>query len=174
MDATCNVDFAKCSNVMSSYSSKIRQQENCGADYASQNPFVMQAVIGLSSYRVMYRAGCQKTAAGTYCFADAVTNISSQEDSYPYFLPLGISLPTDAHPSCSPCVKGAMETFASAASDRGQVISSTYSSAARQLDKACGPGWIPTNVNHGSRGAAPSWLAALFAVVAFITYFDVG
>jgi hypothetical protein len=174
MDATCNVDFNKCGNIMSSYANKIRQQDNCGADYAAQNPFVMQAVIGLSSYRIMYRAGCQKTAAGTYCFADAVTNMSSQQDSYPFFLPLGISLPTDSHPSCSPCVKSVMETFASAAKDRGQVISKTYASAARHLDKACGPGWIPTQVSHGARGAVPSWPAALFAVVVFITYFDVG
>lgn len=173
METTCKVDFNKCSNVMSSYASKIRHQENCGADYTAQNPFVMQAVIGFSSYRVMYKAGCLKTTANTYCFADAVTNMSSQHDSYPYFLPLGISLPTDSHPSCSPCIKAVMETFAGAAKDRGQVISSTYSSAARHLDKTCGPGWIPTQVSQGSR-TSPSWIAVLFAAVVFITYFDVG
>jgi hypothetical protein len=173
MDATCNVDFAKCGSIMAAYKSKIRQQDNCGADYTAQNPFVTQAHVGLSSYRVMYRAGCQKTSAGAYCFADAVTNTSSLEDSYPYFLPLGISLPTDAHPSCSQCTKRVMETFASAASDRSQVISNTYLSAARQLDKSCGPGWIPTHISHGTARASPSWLAALIAVVAFIIYFDV-
>jgi hypothetical protein len=174
MEATCKVNLSKCSNIMSSYSNKIRQQENCGADYNAQNPFVLQAVIGLSSYRAMYHAGCQQMPSGTYCFADAVTNTSSQHDSYPYFLPLGISLPADAHPSCSQCVKNVMETFASAASDRGQVISNTYTSAARQLDKVCGPGWIPTQVSGGTRRAPASLRAVVIAGLAVIACFHLG
>jgi hypothetical protein len=158
---------------MSSYSSKIRLQENCGIDYNAQNPLVIQAHIGLSSYRVMFHAGCQKDSAGAYCFADAVTNVAYQQDSYPYFLPLGISLPTEAKPSCSQCVKSVMETFASAASDHNQVISRTYLNAARQLDKSCGPGWIPTHISHGVKRVIPSSFAAFF-VILLIVCFEVG
>jgi hypothetical protein len=127
---------------MSKYAGQLRLGDNCGLDYNSQNPLVIQALVGLNAYDVMYKAGCLKGSGGAYCFADAITNVTPVSDSYPYYLPLGLNLPSGELPSCSSCVQQTMQIFASNAI--GQLLTKTYTSAAQQINNQCGSNWIPS------------------------------
>jgi hypothetical protein len=161
---------------MASYANKIKQQENCGADYAAQNPLVQQAYNGLSAYVVAFQAGCQKDESGDYCFANAITNVSSIADSYPYFLPLGMPLTPGTRPSCSACLKNTMQVFAVGARNSSQLISKTYSQAAEQLNMACGVDWLQVNVPISSsatkfsisRAALATLLPAMLALLGIL------
>lgn len=76
----------------------------CKTDLANDTPLVIQALNGLVAYPVAYAASCLKDAkdtAGSYCFANAVTNTSSTTDSYPYYLPVGQELPAGSRPTCN-------------------------------------------------------------------------
>jgi hypothetical protein len=145
---------------MTSLASKIRLKENCAADYALQNPLVLQASIGLSAYTMMFQAGCEKDHRGYYCFANAITNENSTSDSYPYFLPLGNPMPTGPRPTCSNCLRKTMQIFASAASNPNQAISKTYSSAAEQINNGCGKEWVQQQVAMTSGATRTSSLSA--------------
>lgn len=131
---------------MSALAVQIRNDANCGQDYADQNPLVMQAYNGLISYAPLYQAGCLKDDQGNYCFANAVTNTSSPSDPFPYYLPLGFSLPGGSRPTCSSCLQQTMNIFAAAASNLSQPVSSDYNSAAVQIDQVCGPTFINSSV----------------------------
>jgi len=76
----------------------------CKADLASDNPIAIQALNGLIAYPVAFAASCLKDLNdkdGSYCFANAVTNITSSTDSYPYYLPIGQELPAGSRPTCN-------------------------------------------------------------------------
>ena len=146
LDATCNVDFSTCSSLMSSFANQLRDSENCGQDYTNENPIVRQAYDGFLAYSPLYQASCLKDSSGSYCYADAITNVSSPSDSYVYFLPLGISLPGGSRPTCSTCLKQTMAIFAQSAGNLSQPISIDYSSAATQIDAGCGPNFVNASV----------------------------
>lgn len=55
---------------MSRLAQDIRKQSNCGQDYTDQNPLVIQAYNGLIAYEPLYRAGCLKSATGSYCMLE--------------------------------------------------------------------------------------------------------
>ena len=156
---------------MSKYASQIQHQENCGADYQAQNPLVIQASVGLSAYDIMYTAGCLKDTKGAYCFADFITNSTKIEDTYPYYLPLGISLPPGSAPDCNSCVQRTMQTYSAAAVKSGQLISKTYPSAAQVIDTQCGGSFIPSKVKVSAASSqAISVMTALFStlIISFI------
>ncbi|KAG9711237.1 hypothetical protein KCU73_g17235, partial [Aureobasidium melanogenum] len=113
----------------------IQSPDNCAADLQNQNPTVMQAYTGFVAYQSLYHAGCLLNSnTGSYCFSDAVTNASSPTDSYVYYLPLGISLPSTTSPSCSSCLRDTMSVFASTATNRSQPLSKVYGTAAAMID----------------------------------------
>jgi hypothetical protein len=131
---------------MSNYATQLKLAANCGQDYTLQNPIVMQAYQGFTSYSVMYEAGCLKDTNGSYCFADSITGISPVVDSYLYYLPLGTNLPKTTQPTCSNCVQNLMNIFSKYASQSAQPVSKTYNAAAAQIDGSCGAKWIPSSV----------------------------
>ncbi|KAL8940837.1 MAG: hypothetical protein Q9211_002088 [Gyalolechia sp. 1 TL-2023] len=159
LDATCNVDHPPCITLLSSFASQLRQDANCGDDYRGQQPLVVSAYDGLTSYEPLYRAGCAKDERGTYCFANAITNATSPTDSYPYYLPLGISLPGGSQPTCSTCLRNTMATFSQAANTKmQQPLAGNYRSAAQMINVGCGPGFA--NLSMSSKSAGQSSLAA--------------
>ncbi|KAK4943847.1 hypothetical protein LTR66_014563 [Elasticomyces elasticus] len=138
LDATCNTDVRRCGAIMASLAQEIRSNGNCGADYANQNPMVMQAYNGFVAYQPLYHAGCLKDAGGNYCFANAITNTSSPSSAYIYYLPLGLALPAGSMPACNACLQATMDLFRTAAANASQPLSQNYAGAARQVDGACG------------------------------------
>jgi hypothetical protein len=157
---------------MSKYANQLRLAENCGLDYNTQNPLVIQALVGLNAYDVMYKAGCLKTSGGAYCFADAITNVTPVTDSYPYYLPMGLSLPPGEPPSCSSCVQQAMQIFANNAA--GQLLTKTYAGAAQQINDQCGANWIPAKAKTSlaSMTAGTSMIQAI--LLAFLVSWVLG
>ncbi|MCJ1283709.1 hypothetical protein MMC26_003040 [Xylographa opegraphella] len=146
LDASCAADLTSCSTLMSSLAVQLRDDANCGLDYADENALAVQAYDGLVSYAPLYRAGCLKDARGAYCFANAVTNRSSPSDPYPYFLPLGFALPGGSSPTCSACLQQTMDIFAAAAANLSQPVSADYNNAAVQIDQVCGPAFVNSTV----------------------------
>ncbi|KAG9557779.1 hypothetical protein KCU79_g9336, partial [Aureobasidium melanogenum] len=130
--------------------------DNCAADLQNQNPTVMQAYTGFVAYQSLYHAGCLLNSnTGSYCFSDAVTNASSPTDSYVYYLPLGISLPSTTSPSCSSCLRDTMSVFASTATNRSQPLSKVYGTAAAMIDLTCGADFVNASIpTVPSTGAA--------------------
>lgn len=167
LNTSCDVNFQACSRTMSSYAQTLRSSSACGQDYQREQPFVRQAHAGLLSYDVLYKASCIKNEPSddqndtNYCFADAVTNMSSPTDGYAYYLPLGIPLPADTLPTCDGCLKRVMDVFAGTASNKSQPLSQTYIGAARQVNQACGPSFVNGTIpGLGASGSGQSSNAA--------------
>ncbi|MCJ1336213.1 hypothetical protein MMC09_001489 [Bachmanniomyces sp. S44760] len=155
LDATCAVVYPACATLMSSLASSIVLDQNCGSDYRSENPLVLQAYNGFLAYPSLYTAGCLRDADGNYCFANAVTNTSSPQDSYPYYLPLGIALPPgQAAPSCDECLKDTMGVFDDAAANQSLPISIHYTDAAQQINGACGANFVNATITP-IKGSSP-------------------
>ncbi|KAL9005595.1 MAG: hypothetical protein Q9188_001643 [Gyalolechia gomerana] len=159
LDATCKVVHPTCNTLLSSFASQLRQDANCGDDYHRQQPLVVSAYNGLTSYEPLYKAGCEKDDRGNYCFANAITNATSPTDSYPYYLPLGISLPGGSQPTCSTCLRNTMAIFSQAANSKTQQpLAGNYLSAAQMINVGCGPGFANLSMSNKSAGQ-PSFAA---------------
>ncbi len=173
LDATCNVNFERCNSLMASLAQQLVSDDNCGVDYQSQSPVVLQAYNGFIAYEPLYRAGCLRDDLGNFCeldcgptqagngtnadpsgFANAVTNSTSVTDSYPYYLPLGVDLPGGGRPTCNSCLQDAMAIFANAATNATQPVSRTYPSAARQIEIGCGPRFVDSSVSVPTSGSS--------------------
>lgn len=155
LDASCKVVFPACSSIMASFAQQLRSNDNCGQDYRRQNPLVSQAYNGLLSYEPLFHAGCQKDNKGDYCFANAITNDTNPSDSYVYYLPLGLPLPSPSQPSCSDCLLETMEIFQATAANKTQPINPIYVEAAQMIDLTCGPTFVnatlpPASSNQNS------------------------
>ena len=169
LDATCDVVFAHCKEVMSSYAIQIRDDANCGPDYRLGNPLVVAAYVGFQAYEPMYNAGCLKassspssassnsatdskssfpssSSADEYCFVASTDENAAPADNYIYSLPLGVPLPGASRPTCSPCLKKTMQYFATAAQNMSTPLSKDYSGAALQVNDGCGPNWVNASV----------------------------
>ncbi|KAL9097083.1 MAG: hypothetical protein Q9163_006386 [Psora crenata] len=153
LSAACHINRPDCSAIISSYALALRSNAGCAEDYNRQNPVVRQAYNGLLAYDVVYRATClpaQPSESGNrsseYCYTNAVTNLSSPTDAYVYYLALGVDLPGGSMPTCSPCLKETMESFATAAPNRTQPISWTYRDAAQMISLQCGPNFLNQSV----------------------------
>jgi hypothetical protein len=154
---------------MSKYAADLKKTENCGQDFTVQNPIVIQAYDGLSSYSVMAQAGCLKDTNGSYCFADAITGLSSVVDSYLYYLPLGTNLPTNSQPSCSACVQDVMSVFAGAAKSSSQVVSKTYGAAAAKINSGCGANFVNSSIKSAAPRHAVQPIVSMF-IAALVGY----
>jgi hypothetical protein len=80
----------------------------------------------------------------------------SLADAYSYYLPLGNTMPVGNRPSCSDCLKKSMAVYRSYASNTTQPLHDTYSSAAQQVNMACGPDWVSDVVEASTSVATPS------------------
>lgn len=98
-------------------------------------------------------------------YADAVTNTTSAgADAYPFYLPLGVSLPGGARQTCNLCLQNEMAIFSSFAANATQPISKTYSTAAQQIDISCGAKFV--NVTAAPlKGAASTTTASLTSTI---------
>ena len=177
---------------MSSFALTLRSSTACQDDYNSENPQVRQAYAGLLAYDVSFTASCLKNSPApgdpdkqqdndNYCFANAVTNVSSPTDSYVYYIPLGITLPSGSLPTCDACLTATMASFAAAAANRTQPLNLDYVASATMINEMCGPAFvnasIPTagagsggggkkNAASRGRGAEAAWLGALLGAAA--------
>ncbi|KAL8762462.1 MAG: hypothetical protein Q9184_001545 [Pyrenodesmia sp. 2 TL-2023] len=167
LHATCAVvDGSACTALLSSLASELRQDSRCGLDYRRQQPLVVSAYNGLVAYEPLYRAGCEKDDEGNYCFANAITNMTSPSDSYPYYLPLGIALPGGSQPTCSDCLKRTMDIFNQAANDEESQapLSPNYANAAQMINVGCGPTFANQTVPASKSAGQSSFAAAAFGV----------
>jgi hypothetical protein len=54
---------------MNDFGRDIKNDTNCGADYAADNPLVLQAYNGFLAYQPLYQAGCLRDKRGSYCMS---------------------------------------------------------------------------------------------------------
>ena len=148
LNASCSVFFPTCSTLMSSFALTLRSSAACQDDYNEENPQVRQAYAGLLAYDVSYNASCLKDGqdGGNYCFADAITNRSSPSDSYVYYLPLGLALPSGSLPTCDACLSRTMAVYAAAASNRSQPLNLDYVDSATMVNQMCGPAFVEATI----------------------------
>lgn len=164
LDASCNIIFPVCSSTMSSYALTLRSSSACSDDFDRQNPIVRQAYNGLLAYDTLYNASCLKAAptsynnnTSNYCFANAITNETSPTDSYLYYLPVGVSLPAGAMPTCDQCLKDTMGIIATSASNKTQPSSLTYVDAAQMINLKCGPTFVNATIPPAAHSGSGSF-----------------
>jgi hypothetical protein len=164
---------------MAALAANISAAENCASDLSAANPFAQTAKLGLEAYAPLYTASCLRNpVTDAYCFADAVTNISSPTDSYIYYLPVNLSLPAGAQPTCNTCLKNTMAVFEAATSDRSSSIAGDYVSAAQQINVQCGPSYVNqalaspvADTNSGTMTTPTSTFGILALVVVIGSWF---
>lgn len=166
LDETCAADVDSCNNFMSTAAKNLTSDDNCKDEYNDGLTTVMQAYRGLVSYETIYTATClQDPDTDSYCFANAVTNLSTPSDAYLYFLPYDLELPGSSSPTCNWCNKETMAFYHAASADRDQPVANTYESAARQINTLCGPDFVNSTLPEASEDAGvavvPSWAAML-------------
>jgi hypothetical protein len=164
-----------CSTYLTDLAKNLTSQDNCGQDYNLGNSVVVQSYLAMISYQTLYGATCLKDpATAAYCYANAVTNLTTPSNVYFYFLPLNISLPGSSIPSCSWCLEKTMGIYQSAAANRDLPIANTYMSAAQQVNTICGPTFVNTTLPNAivSSGSSysltplPRWLLLIVPLVA--------
>ncbi|RYP39836.1 hypothetical protein DL767_001955 [Monosporascus sp. MG133] len=99
----------------------------------------------MRAYKTVYDATClqdRDTDTAAYCFANAVTNLTTSSNVYLYYLPLNSTYPQRAEPSCNSCTRDTMAILQSDTSDRSSSIASTYEGAALRINEVCGPGFV--------------------------------
>ncbi|KXT02823.1 hypothetical protein AC578_5360 [Pseudocercospora eumusae] len=172
LDASCKVDFQKCSAVMAGLAIDIKSEDHCGPDLDMMNPMVSQALNGFKAYDTLYHAGCLTDSSGNYCYADAATNISAPASSYIYYLPLGVQLPGGSRPACTQCLRNTMSIFAETAGNSSQPLSTHYVSAAQQVQMNCGPTFVASSVDMSSPASQllPPPAAGLFSLTTTTTF----
>lgn len=172
LDYTCAANASQCAPIMTALASNLTEADNCGSDYTNENPLIQQAHLGLLAYQPLYTASCLRNpTSSSYCFADAVTNAQSFTDSYPYYLPLNISLPGGSQPTCNACLQNVMKVFESASADRTSALASDYVPAAQQINVQCGPNFVgqslaPAVANGGSISSPPGIMGSQLGVLA--------
>jgi hypothetical protein len=176
LDATCAANVTFCTQWLGSLAANLTAQENCGADFDLGNSIVVQAHLAMTAYPTLYSASClQDPDTSMYCFANAVTNLTTPSNVYIYYLPLNISLPGSSIPSCSRCLQQTMAVFQSSAANRKQPIAYTYQTAAQQIETICGPGFVNNTLpaamvlNAGPALRVPSLLPLLGSLVLGMT-----
>ncbi|TDZ29408.1 hypothetical protein C8035_v011310 [Colletotrichum spinosum] len=177
LDATCGADVDFCTQYLSGVAGNLTMDSNCGSDFDNGNPIVMQAYLGLKSYEMLYSATCLTDPdTSMYCFANAVTNLTTPSNVYFYYLPLNMTLPGSANPTCGSCLKRTMEIYHTFTANRKLAISSTYIDAATQVNTMCGPEFVSDTLQAAVSKAGlsiPSWATtALLLALAMVFNFS--
>lgn len=175
LEASCAASRPTCSAIMSSYAQQLKTDGACGLDYRSSNPTVLEAYNGFLAYEPVYNATCMKASESTHadwCFADAALNASASTSSYIYYLPLGVALPTNAAPACTPCLARTMAAYVPWAGNGTQPLSATYGPAVKAVNAQCGTNFVnagvPTVTNGGGRLLVGWALGIVVMVVALM------
>ncbi|KAK0738230.1 hypothetical protein B0T18DRAFT_335191 [Schizothecium vesticola] len=179
LDATCAANATFCSRFLTDLATRLVAEENCGMDYRAGHPVVRNAYLAMVGYAPLYTAGCLiDPQTSMYCYANAITNMSSPSNVYFYYLPLNITLPGSTVPSCSPCLQQTMNVFQASTANRRQPIANTYVSAAQQVNSICGPTFVNETLVAELRQSAawrtrqyPSWTVLGAAAVALMPWF---
>ncbi|CAM1505504.1 Fc.00g111410.m01.CDS01 [Cosmosporella sp. VM-42] len=157
LDATCAANVTYCTDYLSTAAQNLTAEENCKSEWNKGDATVKQVLFGLKAYEMMYKASCLQTPSDDmYCFANAVTNLTTPSDAYFYYLPYNLSLPGSSVPSCSWCIEETMAIFHAASADRSQYIANTYEDAARQVNTICGPEFVNTTLPKEETAAGSS------------------
>ncbi|KAK3375477.1 hypothetical protein B0H63DRAFT_280370 [Podospora didyma] len=142
LDATCAANTTFCNTYLNDLARNLTSTEHCGQDYKLDNAVVKQAYMAMVSYAPVYGAGCLKDPqTSMYCFAKAATNRTSPTGVYLYYLPLNMTL-NNGVPACDSCVQQTMNVYQAATANRKQAIAYQYSTAAKQVNTLCGPGFV--------------------------------
>ena len=172
LDASCAANVTTCTSYMNELATNLTSSAYCATDYGMGNSVVVQAYLAAVAYQSLYSATCLKDVdTAQYCFANAITNLTTPDNAYFYFLPLNQSLPQGAMPSCNTCLRQTMNIFQNAAANRKQPIALTYVSAAQQVDAVCGPNFANQTlpmalVQNLASARAPSWLLMMASLLA--------
>lgn len=143
LQVSCNASVSVCAPYLENLAEELMLEENCKEDYELENNVVQEAYNGLRAYKELYAASClMDPEERSYCFTNAVTNYTTPSDVYLYLLPLNLSMPGSASPSCSWCVKNTMDIYQSAAADRTLPIADLYEDAALLVNNVCGPDFV--------------------------------
>ncbi|KAK4092385.1 hypothetical protein Purlil1_3006 [Purpureocillium lilacinum] len=166
LDAACKADVSTCTDFLSQAAQNLTTEANCKAEIDQRQSLVLEAWRGLKAYEVLYKATClQDNATSMYCFANAVTNLTTPSDSFLYFVPFGLALPGSSTPSCNWCNKETMAIYRAASADRQQFVADKYEPAARQINAVCGPnfvnGTLPAAQSAAGVALPPSYTFAL-------------
>ncbi|KND94873.1 hypothetical protein TOPH_00537 [Tolypocladium ophioglossoides CBS 100239] len=176
LDTTCKADVASCTDFLSKAAQNLTADANCKAELDQGQSLVLQAWRGLKSYKMLYSVTClQDPSTNMYCFANAVTNITTPSDSYLYFMPYGLALPGASMPTCNWCTQETMAIYHTASADRQQFVASKYEDAARQVNTICGPGFVNATLPQAAAAASvavlPSYVVTLAAMVVILGTF---
>ncbi|KAI0017326.1 hypothetical protein F4780DRAFT_611723 [Xylariomycetidae sp. FL0641] len=174
LNAACAADLDSCTAFLDDLADQLIDSKNCADDYELQNALVVQAYTGMKAYNTVYKATClTNPETDAYCFANAVTNLTTPSNTYLYRLPLNFSLPKSAAPSCNTCTNETMAIYQSATSDRKSDIANTYESAADQINSVCGNDFVnvtlaaavDSGAGRSTQQTPPMLLLASFVVM---------
>ncbi|ELR05955.1 hypothetical protein VC83_08199 [Pseudogymnoascus destructans] len=153
LDHSCAAP-ASCAPYLSSLASSLNS--TCRLDLSGSNPTATMALTGLLAYPSLRTATCLKSSTGSYCFADAITNSTSDEDAYVYYLGVGNQLPATTSMTCNQCLRDVVGVFGAAAANRTSPVARVYAEGARVVNGVCGKGWVNETVPMALTGAAAS------------------
>ncbi|OAG10746.1 uncharacterized protein CC84DRAFT_1214043 [Paraphaeosphaeria sporulosa] len=172
LEATCAANSTQCTTGMNDLAIQLLTDDACKVDYDNNNPQVVQAYNGLISYEPMYLASCLKDNEGDYCYANAVTNTTSEGvDAIPFYLPLGVGMTGGARPTCNSCLQDEMAIFSQFAANSTQPVSKTYSSAADTISMYCGTAFVNVTAAPLKGAASTSTVAFTPSISLFIMLF---
>ncbi|PHH66208.1 hypothetical protein CDD82_1571 [Ophiocordyceps australis] len=155
LDNACRPNVDSCAEFLDKAAQNLTTDANCKTEIDQGHSRVLQAWRGLKAYRVLYTATClQDETTNAYCFANAVTNLTTPSDSFLYFLPYGLALPGASAPTCSWCTKQTMQIFQAASANRQHFIASKYEDAANQINVVCGPDFVNSTLPKAETGVA--------------------
>ncbi|KAI1085642.1 hypothetical protein F5B20DRAFT_519166 [Whalleya microplaca] len=155
LETACRADKTSCTNYFNNLAKTLTSDENCGQDFEKQNSLVVQTYKGMRAYAEIYSATCLSNPdTSAYCFANAVTNLTTSSNVYLYYLPLNSSLPQSAVPSCDSCTRETMNIYQAAAADRTKYVANSYVAAAEKIDSACGADFVNATLPAATEGAA--------------------
>ncbi|KAL5398904.1 hypothetical protein PMIN03_012737 [Paraphaeosphaeria minitans] len=174
LEATCAANSTQCTVGMNHLATQLLTDDACKVDYDNNNPQVIQAYNGLVSYEPMYLASCLKDDEGDYCYANAVTNTTSEGvDAIPFYLPLGVPMTSGARTTCNSCLLDEMAIFSQFAANSTQPVSMTYSSAADAISMYCGTAFVNVTAAPLKGAASTSTVAFTPTISLFIMFFFV-
>ncbi|KAF1951772.1 hypothetical protein CC80DRAFT_519247 [Byssothecium circinans] len=162
LEATCAANMTQCLGGMNALARELKTNGACGVDYNNNNAQAVQAYNALITYEPLYRASCLRDDDGNFCYANAVTNSTTQGvDANPYLMPLGMKL-VSGKPTCNSCLQDTMAIFSTFAGNASQPLSQTYPPGAQQVVAYCGQNFI--NVTAAPlKGSAATPTATAFA-----------
>lgn len=173
LEATCAANMPQCLVGMNALARELTTNSACGVDYNNNNAQAVQAYNALIAYEPLYRASCLRDDDGNFCYANAVTNTTSQgSDANPYYMPLGMKL-VSGRPTCNSCLQKTMAIFSTFAGNTSQPIHQTYPAGAQQITVYCGQNFV--NVTAAPLKGAASTTATAFTptltlLVMFLLY----